>query len=121
MSAPDFVAIGHVTLDHFGETTRPGGAALYAAIAAPRPGLSVGLLTSHGPDFPLDDLPTRIEVVGLEAPATTSFDHLAADGDRALRARGVAQRLTVDDLPSDWRTAPLVLLAPVLQEVDPRL
>ena len=24
MSSPDFVAIGHVTLDRFGESTRPG-------------------------------------------------------------------------------------------------
>ncbi|HEX2439095.1 MAG TPA: PfkB family carbohydrate kinase [Methylomirabilota bacterium] len=121
MPAPDFVAIGHVTLDHFGEVTRPGGAALYAAITAHRLGLSVGLLTSHGPDFPLDELPTRIEVVGLPAPATTSFDHASTDAGRMLRARNVAQRLTVEDLPPDWRDAPLVLLAPVLQEVDPRL
>lgn len=121
MPAPDFVAIGHVTLDRFGESTRPGGAALYAAITAHRLGLSVGLLTSHGPEFPLDDLPTQIEVVGLPAPVTTSFDHLATEDGRALRARGVAQRLTVEDLPDDWRAAPLVLLAPVLQEVDPRL
>jgi sugar/nucleoside kinase (ribokinase family) len=33
----------------------------------------------------------------------------------------VAQRLTIEDLPADWCEAPLVLLAPVLQEVDPRL
>jgi len=34
MAAPDFVAIGHVTLDRFGGAVRPGGAALYAAVAA---------------------------------------------------------------------------------------
>lgn len=121
MPAPDFVAIGHVTLDHLGGVTRPGGAALYAAITAHRLDLSVGLLTSHGPDFPLDDIPTQIEVVSLPATMTTSFDHLSTDAGRVLRARGVAQRITVEDLPPDWRAAPLVLLAPVLQEVDPRL
>lgn len=121
MSAPDFVAIGHVTLDRFGEETRPGGAALYAAITAHRLGLSAALLTSHGPDFPLDDLPTQIEVVSTEAPGTTTFEHLVTGAGRTLRARGVAQRLTIEDLPADWRDAPLVLLAPVLQEVDPRL
>jgi 1D-myo-inositol 3-kinase len=121
MSSPDFVAIGHVTLDHFGDVVRPGGAALYAAITAQRLGLSAAILTSHAPDFPLDDLPTQIEVVGVEAPATTAFEHRAAVGGRVLRALGAAQSLTSADLPPDWREAPLVLLAPVLQEVDPPL
>lgn len=119
MSAPEFVAIGHVTLDHFGEVVRPGGAALYAAITAQRLGLSAGILTSHGADFPLDDLPTQIEVVTLEAGQTTAFEHRREGGERRLRVRGAARPLTVADLPTDWRQAPLVLLAPVLQEVDP--
>jgi len=121
MSAPDFVAVGHVTLDHFGEVTRPGGAALYATITAHRLGLSAAILTSHAPDFPLDEMPSQIEVVGLEAPATTAFEHREVKGGRALRVLGAARPLAVGDLPEDWRPAPLVLLAPVLQEVDPML
>src|SRR5205807_2421261 len=70
LAAPDFVIIGHVTLDRFGEVTRPGGAVLYAAVAAHRLGLSVGLLTSHGDDFPLDAIPTRIEAVSVPARET---------------------------------------------------
>jgi sugar/nucleoside kinase (ribokinase family) len=106
VSAPDFVAIGHVTLDHFGEVVRPGGAALYAAVTALRLGRSAAILTSHGADFPLDGVPTQIEVVGVEAPATTAFEHQEAVGGRVLRARGAAQSLSTDDLP---------------QEVDPQL
>jgi 1D-myo-inositol 3-kinase len=121
VSAPDFVAVGHVTIDRFGEVSRPGGAALYAAITAQRLGLSAAMLTSHGTDFPLDDVPSRIEVVGLPAPATTTFEHREAKGGRLLRARSAARPLTVDDLPEDWRSAPLALLAPVVQEVDPLL
>jgi 1D-myo-inositol 3-kinase len=121
VSAPDFVAVGHVTLDHFGDVIRPGGAALYAAITAHRLGLSAAILTSHGADFPLEALPTPIEVVGLEAPATTAFEHREARGGRVLRVLGAARPLAAGDLPADWRPAPLVLLAPVLQEVDPML
>ena len=121
MSAPDFVAIGHVTLDHFGEVVRPGGAALYAAVTALRLGRSAAILTSHGADFPLDEVPSRIEVVGLEAPATTAFEHRETKGGRVLRVRGTARPMTAADLPEDWRPASLVVLAPVLQEVDPQL
>ena len=71
MPAPEFIAIGHVTLDRFGDDVRPGGSALYAAITADRLGLSAGILTSHSADFPLDLVPPRIEVVSVPAPATT--------------------------------------------------
>jgi sugar/nucleoside kinase (ribokinase family) len=119
MSAPGFVAVGHVTLDHFGGVVRPGGAALYAAITAHRLGLSAAILTSHGADFPLDEVPSQIEVVGLETSETTAFEHRETTSGRVLRARGAARPLTTAEVPADWRPASLVLLAPVLQEVDP--
>src|SRR6267142_5054067 len=121
MSAPDFVAVGHVTLDHFGDEIRLGGAALYAAVTAHRLGRSVAILTSHGADFPLDVVPPAIEVVTLEAPATTVFEYPDTEGPRVMRVTATASPLAVADLPEDWREAPLVLLAPVIQEVDPEL
>ena len=121
MSAPDFVAIGHVTLDRFGDEVRPGGAALYSAVTAHRLGLSAGILTSHAADYPLEAIPSRIEVVTLEAPATTVFEYDAVSGDRQQKLVSTARPLVVRDLPDDWREAPLALLAPVAQEVDLRL
>jgi sugar/nucleoside kinase (ribokinase family) len=119
MSAPGFGAVGHVTLDLFGGVVRRGGAALYAAITAHRLGLSAAILTSHGADFPLDEVPSQIEVVGLETSETTAFEHRETTSGRVLRARGAARPLTTAEVPADWRPASLVLLAPVLQEVDP--
>lgn len=119
MGAPEFVAVGHVTLDRFGEATRPGGAALFAAVTAHRLGFSVGLLTSHGDDFPLALVPPQIEVVTVPAPRSTVFEHRMEGGGRVMRVLSVARPLGVTDIPEDWRDAPLVLLAPVLDEVDP--
>jgi len=121
VNALDFVAIGHVTLDRFGDVVRPGGAALYAAVTAHRLGLSAGILTSHAADYPLEAIPSRIEVVTLEAPATTVFEYDAVSGDRRQKLVSTARPLAVRDLPDDWRDAPLALLAPVAQEVDLRL
>jgi len=121
VSAPEFVAVGHVTLDRFGDALRPGGAALYAAITAARLGLSAGILTSHGEDFPLELIPPRIEVVSVPAPSTTVFEHQHTCGDRTLRVTSAAGPLTEADVPDDWRDAALVLLAPVMNEVAPRL
>ncbi len=121
MSAPDFVAIGHVTLDRFGEATRPGGSALYAAVTAHRLGLSVGLLTSHGDDFPLEVIPSKIEVISVPAADTTLFEHRQEPSGRVSHVRSVAGPLTADDVPDDWRDASLSLLAPVVDEVDPTI
>lgn len=121
MAAPEFVAVGHVTLDHVGDAIQPGGAALYAAVAAHRLGLSVGILTSHAADFPLELIPPRIEVVSVPADATTTFVHGVATTPRTMRVTAVARALGAADVPEDWIDAPLVLLAPVADEIDPHL
>src|SRR5437764_15450015 len=116
MAAPQFVAVGHVTLDRIGDTIRPGGAALYAALTAHRLGLSAGILTSHGDDFPIDALPPQIEIVTLPAVQTTTFEHGEADGQRTMRVSDAAGPIGVDDVPDDWRDAPIGMLAPVMNE-----
>jgi sugar/nucleoside kinase (ribokinase family) len=121
MAAPDFLSIGHVTLDRFGDEVRLGGGALYSAITAHRLGRSAAILTSHAGDYPLDALPPAIEIVTLEAPATTVFEYQEGEGPRVMRVTATASPLATGDLPEDWREAPLVLLAPVIQEVDPEL
>lgn len=121
MSAPEFVAVGHVTLDRFGDQVRLGGAAYYAAVTAHRLGLSAGILTSHGADFPLEHIPPAIEVVSVPAAATTVFEY-APDGDkRTMRVTSTAAALRADDVPADWEDAQVVVLAPVLGEVDPAI
>ena len=119
MSAPEFVAVGHVTIDRFGDDVRIGGAALYAALTAHRLGLSAGILTSHAGDFPLEVLPPQIEVVTIDAAETTTFEHRRDGERRELRVTAAARPLTLADVPEDWRDAPIVLLAPVLNDVDP--
>lgn len=122
MSAPDFVSVGHVTLDRFGGSVRPGGAALYAAVTAQRLGASAGILTSHGRDFPLELVPPRIEVVNVPSGRTTTFTHGGESGrERTLTCPQLAGPITAGDVPEDWAGAPLVLLAPVLNELDPAL
>ncbi len=116
---PEFVTVGHVTLDRFGDVTRPGGAALYAALTAHRLGLSAAILTSHADDFPLDLLPPRIEVVSVPAAETTRFEHRAEGTERAMRVTAAAGPLAVRDVPEDWGAADIVMLSPVIDEVDP--
>jgi 1D-myo-inositol 3-kinase len=117
--SPEFVAVGHITLDRFGDVMRPGGAALYAAVTAQRLGVSAAILTSHGDDFPLELLPPQIEVVSVPAPATTRFEHRTEGTARAMSVTSTARPLGAHDVPEDWRSADIVMLSPVIDEVDP--
>jgi len=118
---PDFVAIGHVTVDRTPKGSAPGGSAYYAAHTAHRLGLEVGLLTSRGPDFPATALPPDVAVVDIPAPHTTTFEIGKGATGRSLRLRSRASDLDAEHLPPEWRSVPLVLLCPVANEVDPLL
>ncbi|MBI4588055.1 MAG: hypothetical protein HY725_04410 [Candidatus Rokubacteria bacterium] len=119
--SPEFVAVGHVTLDHIGRDVRPGGAALYAALTARRLGCSTGLLTSFGPDFPCDLFPPDLRVIHVPAPGTTAFRHEMSPHGRTLAIVNRAADLETGDLPPPWKEADLALLCPVANEVDPYL
>jgi sugar/nucleoside kinase (ribokinase family) len=117
----DFVAIGHLTLDRTADGTRPGGAAYYAAMTAHRLGLRAAVLTSSGPEFPPDALPSDVEVENVPSDRTTVFVLEESARGRQLRVLSRAADIETGHLPDDWRGAPLVLLCPVINEVDPAL
>jgi len=116
---PDFVAVGHLTVDELPGGLRPGGSVLYAGLMAHRQGLRVGLVTSYGPDFPRDVLPPEIEVVTVPAPATTRFALHYGPKGRTLTLRARATTLAPLHLPEHFAEAGLAYLAPVADEVSP--
>ncbi len=118
---PEFVVVGHVTLDRIGGAVRPGGTALYAALTAHRLGCSVGLVTSFGPDFPRDLFPPDFQVIHVPASQTTVFRHETGREGRTQTLLGRATDLEVGHLPAEWKAADLALLCPDANEVDPYL
>ena len=117
----DLVAIGHVTFDETPSGVRPGGSAYYAALTAQRLGLRVGLLTSVASDYPLDVFPAGIEVAVTPSAHTTRYRLGEAKGARTLTLLSRAADLEAEHLPPAWREAPLAVLGPVANEVDPAL
>jgi sugar/nucleoside kinase (ribokinase family) len=118
---PDFVAVGHLTVDETPAGLRPGGSALYAGLFAHRQGLRVGLFTSYGPDFPFEVLPPEVEVVAVPAAATTRFAIEYGPGGRSLALRARAAALDAQSLPPHFAEAGIAYLGPVANEVAPEL
>ncbi len=122
MSEIDYLAIGHISKDLTPGGFRAGGTVTFAALTAQALGLRVGVVTSL-PDgdavllAPLRDLP----VVCRPAAAATTFENTYTGAGRQQVLLARAETLTLDDIPAGWRTAPIVHLAPVAQEVEPGL
>jgi 1D-myo-inositol 3-kinase len=120
----DALIVGHLTRDLLPDGGwRPGGAALYAAVAALRLGLRVGIVTSAPADLCasvaalLDDSP----MIVVDCETATTFENTYTPAGRVQYLRARAQPLTLDDIPTSWRRCEVALLAPVAGEVAPAL
>ncbi|MBI5669203.1 MAG: hypothetical protein HZC41_14455 [Chloroflexi bacterium] len=120
---PDYLLIGHITADLTPSGRQLGGTVSYAARAVSAFGLRVGALTSAAPDEPLLDeiRPYIHDLKVLPAAATSTFENIYEPAGRVQYVRGVAAPIGVDDIPPGWLNAPLVHLAPLTGEVDPRI
>lgn len=120
---PDLLLIGHATRDLVPEGGwRVGGTVVYAAVTALRLGKRPAIVTAAAPDVlaALAALAPQIPVAAVASPTSTTFENrYAPDGRRLQHLRERAADLTLAAIPAAWRAAPLVLLAPVAQEVPP--
>ena len=124
LDAPDLLLIGHVTRDLLPDGRwRLGGTVTFAALTAIRHGLRVGIVTS-GPDdvaIALNTLAPGVATHRIPSTDVTTFENIYTNGARTQYLRQLAAPLALADIPDAWRSAPLVLLAPIAQEVDPAL
>jgi 1D-myo-inositol 3-kinase len=118
-SAPDFVAIGHVTHDLYGDAYVAGGCAYYGARTARALGARTGLVSVVGRDFRCDAAIADLELVLERAGDTTLFiNTYGDDGVRLQHIRAEAPAVTPALLPAAWATADVVFLAPVMGELN---
>lgn len=117
----EFVAVGHVAVDHGSGATRLGGAAAYAAVTASRLGLSAGIVTCAGADFPFWHELEGIEVDVEECEETTEFENLYVDERRRQRVLALAAPLNgsrLETLRPRLREDAVVLYCPVVHEIE---
>lgn len=95
----------------------------FAALTASRLGQAAGIVTCADEAL-LHDLPSLLPQIALAAavaPATTVFENSYHQGFRTQYLRSCAPALTYADIPSTWLDAPVLLLAPLAQEIPPAL
>ncbi len=125
----DYLLIGHVCQDVVpAEVESPftpgytfGGTATYCARTAKALGLRVAVVTSASADFALQAALPGIEIARLPSAETTTFENRYVDGHRIQTIHAVATSLNVNSIPTEWRQASIVHLAPLAREVDMHL
>lgn len=126
--APDYLAIGHVTIDIYpGDTLHLGGSALYAALAAARFGLRAAILTRgnfqrHGDAIAaeLQAIAGEVELIIQSSDEPTVFTNLTITGRRHQTLHTWAGPIDLNGHPPHWRSSQIIHLAPVADEIDPR-
>ncbi len=99
-----------------------GGTVSYASRVVHAFGLNTGVLTSAAKNEPLvAELEPYAALHIIDADATSTFENVYTPQGRNQYLRGVAAKIGVGDVPDEWRTAPLVHLGPLTDEVDPRI
>ncbi len=116
----DYLIIGHLTRDLTPTGPRLGGTASYAALTARALGLRVGIVTAWGEDVPLGPL-RGIPVASFPTETSTTFENIYTPEGRVQIVHHIAPQLDYYHVPEPWRSAEIVHLGPVAQEVEPTL
>lgn len=118
-NVPTLLAVGHVTLDRYGERLLPGGCVTYASLTFAALGGRCRVVSLAGENFPHGFFPSRVETAIGKSPCTTIFRNRYEDSGRRIQTvDDVAGTLSTAALPEKWKNADVLFLAPVLGETD---
>lgn len=122
MTKIDYLLVGHATADLVEGGRTLGGTVTYGTPVVRAFGHRVGVVTSAAACEPLmEHLAPLANVVVHMAEATTTFRNTYKNGTRTQTVYSVAAPLSYDSIPFGWTDAPLVHLAPLVNEVDPQI
>jgi sugar/nucleoside kinase (ribokinase family) len=104
-----------VTIDHVGFVL--GGTAAFSAAMAQALGLRVGLVARFGADVDVSAL-AGVSVARQASDVTTTFENRYTPHGRVQQLHARATGLASADVPEAWRSAPIVHLGPLAQDLD---
>ena len=116
----DYLMVGHITRDIVPGGFTVGGTASYSSRAAQALGLRVGIVTACANCSETEEL-NGIPIAGIISDETTTFENIQTPNGRVQRVHARAPMLDYSIVPEVWRSAPIVHLGPVDNEIDPNI
>jgi 1D-myo-inositol 3-kinase len=118
---PDYVVLGHITLDRVAHGHILGGTTAYGALTAARLGYRAAIVTAGAPREAEELRRAGIRIASTPSAAPTIFENLYHDGARQQFLRSRADDVLASTIPPSWRRAGVVHLGPLAQELDPAI
>lgn len=112
----DYLLVGHLSEDITPQGSQLGGTVAYAALTAQALGMRVGIVTSFNEEIPLNRL-NAIQMANSPTEHNTTFKNIYTPQGRVQELHHVASQLNYYQIPEIWRQAPIVHLAPLVQEI----
>jgi sugar/nucleoside kinase (ribokinase family) len=118
--APDYLMIGHFTRDLFPDgSIAPGGTSFYASRTVQRLGKQVAVVSAPA-DLPAD-WPEDILLAFRPELSPPTFENRYTPQGRVQILHTDSGEITLDDIPAEWRDAPVVHLGPIAAETPEAL
>jgi sugar/nucleoside kinase (ribokinase family) len=116
----DYLAIGHITQDITPSGLRLGGTVTFSALTARALGLRVGIVTAAAHDLSLNVF-DGITVVSVPSEHTTTYENIYGKEGRKQVLHHQAAHIPFESVPDAWRSASILHLGPLAQELDLQL
>ncbi|OQY83878.1 MAG: hypothetical protein B6D40_06430 [Anaerolineae bacterium UTCFX3] len=116
----DYLVVGHLARDLTASGPRLGGSAAFSALTARALGLRVGIVTSVGADVSLAAL-DGIPIVAIPSERSTTFENVYSPEGRRQFLHHQAAPINFTSVPEAWRSAGIIHLGPIANEVSPIL
>lgn len=117
--SPTALLIGNTTSDLTPHGTELGGSVAYAGLMLAALGCQVRVLTSAAGNQDLSPLEGKLDIQRVPSSQSTTFENLYVSGSRVQHIRARGGSIGAEDLPPAWGRTDLLILAPVLNEVEP--
>ncbi len=119
MHTVDYLLLGSIVQDVTLSGERVlGGTAAFSGCMAHALGMQVGIVAAVGPEVDLSPL-EGISVMSQRSPVSTTYENRYTPNGRVQYLRQRADPLRFESVPSQWLTAPIVHLGPLVDDVHP--
>lgn len=119
MNRPNYLIVGHFTADITPQGRIAGGTVSYTAPIARAFGHEVGIVTAAAVgESLLSVLMPYAQLSVRQSDHSTTFENLYHNGKRTQYLHHTSVPLSAADVPSGWMAAPLVHIAPLVDDLD---
>ena len=114
---PSFLTIGHICKDLNESSYSIGGTPFFAALTAKKMDIEPSVITKTDTTIASKLSSLNIQCLNIPTKTPTIFHNKEKKGKRVQHLLQTATKIPATIIPKKWKTAPIILLSPIINEV----